>query len=408
MRRRIAGTLTLLAIASVLAPSAQAAIDARWQAETGEIVHDTAFAPDGSIYVVGERLAKISRAGFLAKYSAGGDLLWSKAWLPDPHASTTGVAVDVAPDGRVVWVGHVYGQCEGNGWFMQVHRPSGVRLHRYVTPGWACEIAQNVSDVEVIAGRPQIVVSGYGHGCCGDPEQDGWVRGFTMGALPQWTAQFEPPAGVSPSYSDRATSVASAGGWVYVVGWAATVPRDGETLRPAGMVVLQKMTLSGDVTWRKGAFRGRYGNESTAVADARRGRVTIAVSSRVGTIGWGMNPPPEAWLGAFTTDGDRLWTRTWGTEWRFAADPTGVSIDAAGHTWVVGTRRDPGDRGLDVFVRRFSPAGVLADRSLIDGPERWLVGTGVDTLGVRGSVAGAATNRFNESTSGRVWVVGVV
>ena len=77
--------LTLL-IAS--ATTADAAIHVGWHVDRGISIKEVAAAPNGSIYIVGDRRRSISVAAFVTKLSATGRALWSRSWLPDPHAST--------------------------------------------------------------------------------------------------------------------------------------------------------------------------------------------------------------------------------------------------------------------------------------------------------------------------------
>jgi len=152
-----------LALLFAFTEPAAAAINVGWHVDRGVRLKEVAAAPNGPIYIVGDRRRSISVAAFVTKLSASGRVLWSHSWLPDPHASTNAVAVDLMPNGNVVWTGVVQGQCEGNGWFVQVNRPNGTLVHRYVTPGWPCSIAESVNDIA--ATDSQIVGPGVTHGC---------------------------------------------------------------------------------------------------------------------------------------------------------------------------------------------------------------------------------------------------
>src|SRR5204863_2839806 len=83
------------------------------------------------------------------------------------------------------------------------------------------------------------------------------------------------------------------------------------------------------------------------------------------------------WLGRFTTGGGMVWSRTFEDQKPHAAEPAGVAIDASNATWVVGTRRDVADHGLDVFVRRYSAGGALTGGATLDAAVRFAHGTGV-------------------------------
>jgi hypothetical protein len=76
-------------------------------------------------------------------------------------------------------------------------------------------------------------------------------------------------------------------------------------------------------------------------------------------------------------------------------------VDASKSTWVVGTRRDPSDHGLDVFVRRFGPGGASLGGLSFDAGVRRLIGGGIAPRGTSAYVTGSAT----APSSGLVWRV---
>jgi hypothetical protein len=404
MRRLLAPVLCSVLLFTSASP-AVAAIHSGWRLKLGIRLQAVAAAPDGSIYVVGDKRDSITAKAFLAKLKPDGTRLWTRAWLPNVHASTNAVALDLMPNGNIAWTGTVQQQCESNGWFVQVNRPNGTLARRYVTPGWQCPIsAENVTDIAASADR--IVVTGYTHGCCGDPYQDGWVQALDTTAHPTWRTNVEPPASTPHAWFDRATGVSiGAFGNMYVAGWGATKSIPSETSRSAGTMVLWKLTSGGGVLWSHRVGGVPMPSLDTPVAVAARGNaVMLAAGVRGFDVRWhlGSSPPTDGWLGRFTTGGSLVWSRDWDVKNPHAAEATNVAIDTTGATWVVGTRRTVHNKGLDMFVRRYSAGGGRLGKVSLNRATRFLNGTGVAArLGGGAYVTGWVGEDL--AKSGRLW-----
>ena len=400
MRRWTVPAICLALLVAFTEP-ATAAIHVGWHVDRGIRLKEVAAAPKGPIYIVGDRRTSITVAAFVTKVSATGRALWSRSWLPDPHASTNAVAVDLMPNGNVVCTGVVQGQCEGNGWFVQVNRPNGTLVHRYVTPGWPCSIAESVTDVTATAG--QIVVTGFKHGCCADLYQDGFVQALDPTAHPTWRTNVEPPAPTPHAWFDAATGISmGAFGNMFVAGWGATKPILHETSQIAGTPVLWKLTSGGAVLWSHRVGVSMPSLEAPVTVAARGNAVMVTAGIHGSSVRWGAFPPTDAWLGRFTTGGSLVWSRQWDKKNPHAAEPMNIAIDGSGATWMVGTRPTVANKGLDLFVRRFGPGGVRLGMVSLDGASRFLNGTGVAT---RFGAGGYVTGWFGKDQwkGGRVW-----
>jgi hypothetical protein len=402
--RRPLAVLSLTSLLVILGTVAPQAASVQWVHKAGKTIDAVAVDAAGNTYAVGTTLTGSGkRAAILLKYGPAGTKLWSRIWLPPAADLTGGDAVTVASDGSVYWGGGATPPgCEGDGWFLRKVGSNGRLLWHRDQRGWQqCKVATILSDID--ASAQAVVFSAFHHGCCGDPYADGWVRAFTPGGDPRWKAPFEPPASVPHRFFDRATGIALGGlDRVFVAGWAAK-ERIGspEETNPKGIIVIEKIAPDGSVLWSKRARRINDVRTDAAIS-VRGDRVMVASRARPGHIWW-PGQPPAAWLGRFTVAGDRVWSRIWGTKWRFGAEPAQVSIDSRLSTWVVGTRRDPTDRGLDLFVRRYSAGGDLTWSRTFDGPTRYFHGSGISagTSGV--SLSGTVgSQRFDESKSGRV------
>ena len=84
-------TVPVICLTLLIAPAttADAAINVGWHVDRGVRLKEVVAAPDGSVYIVGDRRRSISAAAFVAKLSPTGVTRWTRSWLPDPHASTT-------------------------------------------------------------------------------------------------------------------------------------------------------------------------------------------------------------------------------------------------------------------------------------------------------------------------------
>jgi hypothetical protein len=377
MRVRACSALVAVALVLTLAPPATAAIRPVWRQRIGTGLYAVATAPDGSVYTVGDKSFSITRKAIVVKLAPDGTREWQRSWLPGKRASTRGLGVAVMPNGNVVWIGSVQGSCEGGGWFVEVRRPAGALIHRYVTKGWQCSIAETVRDVAVSGDL--IVVAGYDHGCCGSPFQDGWVRAFDATGHRIWQTNFEPPAPTPSAWYDRATGVSvDATDHVYVAGWAATKRIVDDTDTVKGTVTLQELSGSGGVLWSRRVGTARMPTLSERVAVSVRGaRMMVTAGIHGNGLWWHQRRgASDGWLGAFTTGGDPVWSRTWDVTKPRGAEPWQVAIAADGSTWVVGSRRNARQHRFDLFARRYSAAGRLLG-SISTGTGASTIGSGV-------------------------------
>ena len=374
------------------------------------------MGPKGAIYVAGSRLnGTFETKALLAKLTPAGDVVWTRTWLPSnkvshatsfPFWSTRATAVTVADDGTIYVTGFVEKtNCEGGGWFIRKYGPSGKLLHafgRYQKTKLAqCTLRPQFTS-GIAAHGHLVVVAGQDFGCCDDPATDGWVRAFNARLRPRWKAQFEPPAPTPRTWFDTADGVAiGSGGNVFAGGWASSEPpaTGFATFTGIGAVVLEKLSSTGGLLWTRTTGATMFADSGLVAVAARGDRVMVSAPVDGSGVVWGSTKRTRAWLGRFTSDGPLVWTRTWGLRKTTAAEPTDVGVDASGSTWVVGTKRDPSDHGLDLFVRRFGPGGSPQGARSFDGGVTRLRGGGIAPRGSAAFVTGSAT----APSSGRVW-----
>jgi hypothetical protein len=418
MTKRLLLLLAALTILATSAPPSATALTTSWQKKLGADLASVAVSPTGAIYVAGSRLnGTFETKALLAKLTPAGDVVWTRTWLPSnkldratgfPFWSTRATAVTVADDGTIYVTGFVEKtNCEGGGWFIRKYGPSGKLLHafgRYQKTKLAqCTLTPQFTS-DIAARGKLVVVAGQDFGCCDDPATDGWVRAFNARLRPRWKAQFEPPASTPSAWFDTADGVAiGSGGNVFAGGWASTGPPPSDTVRFTGIgaVVLEKFDATGGVLWTRTAGPSMFAGSGVVGVAAHGDRVMLSAAIDGTGVWWGSSKRTRAWLGRFKPGGSLVWSRTWGLRKKAAAEPTGVAVDASKSTWVVGTRRDPSDHGLDVFVRRFGPGGASLGGLSFDAGVRRLIGGGIAPRGTSAYVTGSAT----APSSGLVWRV---
>ena len=387
MRMTRLSTVSVVAATALLlgvAPAASA-ISVRWRATGGTVTADAVAAADGSIYAVGSQRQSISVAVTLRKFTAAGTLRWTRSWLPDPHASTHGVGVAVGDDGTIYVLGRILGQCEGGGWFVRAYAPGGQLRWKYLTPGWACSLAERPTDIDVRGDL--VVVSGTSFGCCGDPYHDGWVQAFHRRLDPWWRADVEPPAPTPSAWYDTAGGVGiGSSGNVFASGWAATRAIVDESSPTPGTPIVAKLRGNGARVWsRRANVSMPTPYLAVPIAVGADGVVIAAGIEGKGTQ-WGSSPT-TGWLASYSVDGVLRWQRRFGGGPEVASGPTGLAF-SGGTLWVEGSRRDGGDRGIDVFVRTYRAGGALLDKTRIDPASRYLYAN--DTGAVPGGAAATA------------------
>ena len=413
----LVAALTLLtASAAAAAPPKAVALTISWQKQLGMDLRSVAVSPTGAIYVAGSRLnGTFETKALLAKLTPAGDVVWTRTWLPSnkvshatgfPFWSTRATAVTVADDGTIYVTGFVEKtNCEGGGWFIRKYGPSGKLLHafgRYQKTKLAqCTLRPQFTS-DIAARGKLVVVAGQDFGCCDDPATDGWVRAFNARLRPRWKAQFEPPASTPSAWFDTADGVAIGdGGSVFAGGWASSEPpaTGFASFTGNGAVVLEKLNPTGGLLWTRTTGATMFADSGLVAVAARGDRVMVSAPVDGTGVAWGSTKRTRAWLGRFKPDGPLVWTRTWGLRKTAAAEPTDVAVDASRSTWVIGTKRDPSDHGLNVFVRRFGPGGASLGGISLDGGVTRLRGGGIAPRGAAAFATGSAT----APSSGRVW-----
>ena len=401
-----AAILAAIAIATVLVPPLTATASpppGRPTALTFDVRSGAvAIDRDGNAFVAGFRVLDDAIA-VIEKLDPDGVPIWTRTWS-QPQAHATGDEVVVAPDGSVYLAGTVgSNHFEGGGWFLRKYDGDGTLLWSRDEPGWQRgQTSDRTSGLAVSGGA--VLLAGSFSGCCGDFRQrDGWVLAFGASGRRLWRNAFE-PGGDLNGFSDEAEAiVAGPGGGSYVGGWTALGPESEERVA-SHELLLQELDPAGNVVWSR-TYPSVAARDQDFGVDLALHRRTLMVSALVAGHQVQLRARPgHAWLGRFTLSGEPIWWRTWGRSWTRAAEPSAVVVDRKGRIFVVGTRRDASDHGLDGFLRAFSPSGrALWDRRLHVG-RRFVVGADV---AVRSRTVIATTEaldaRYGEGVAGSLW-----
>lgn len=400
---RFAASLAIaIPLAVGVAPEA-GAISIHWTEKAGTVTADAVAGRDGSIYAAGTKRQSISVAVTLRKYTPSGSLRWKRSWLPSPQASTHGVGVAVGGDGTIYVLGRILGQCEGSGWFVRAYAPGGQFRWKYLTPHWACGVAERPTDIAVQGDL--VVVSGTSFGCCSDPFHDGWVQAFHRRLTPWWRADVEPPSPTPRAWFDTAGGVGiGPSGNVFVSGWAATRAIVDETSPTPGTPILAKLRGNGARVWsRRADVSMPTAFLAVPLAVSADG---VAIAGGIDGKGteWGSSPT-TGWVASYTVNGVLRWQRRFGGGPEIASGPTGLAF-GGGRLWMEGSRRDPGNRGVDVFIRRYGAGGTLLGKRRIDpANKRYLYANDIGAVPGGAAATAQAGDPFG-GTGGWLWRLG--
>jgi hypothetical protein len=357
MRRAwcIAVLMVVALAASVPAPGALGVSGPAWHREPGGSPIGVTVAASGQVYVTGQIWAppvgpdsSHRWAMVVAKYGPEGGLFWRQTWRHlEPGWSAHGRTVAPAPGGGV-YVGGA------STWYEDSHPI----VWRYSSSGrlvWMRSLPYSIQagEVESLAADANGVIAAVqSTGCCDEVRHNGVIVALDRDGRTSWRTDFEVP-GIAATWDGIAGVAIGLDDRVYAVGHVDRTYFDSaDDPAPDEDLVVQQLSRSGDVRWTRvigdGAQRDR--ESATAVA-ARSGRVIVTAA---------LNDWTRAWVGAFATDGARLWAHGLGQVYRTA--PVAVAIAPWGPAYVAVDRTvfSGGDVSTTSTLRRYAPDGTLA------------------------------------------------
>lgn len=309
-----------------------------------DFAYATALDSSGNVYVGGQTFGTIPGQqsygiadGFLRKYSASGQILWTRQFGPNINwANVSGVAI--GGGGNIYIVGtaaqgtSIYTPVDA---FIRKYDPSGRLLWTrwYVSPGQGhAALAGGVA----VGSRGTVYVVGSEWGFPYDVgTADAFIRAYSPRGGVYWTRKFD-SAG-----DDWAMGVdIDSRGSIYVVGSTTGVlPRQRSIGGQDGFI--RKYSPRGGIYWTR-QFGHRTDDEARdVVVDAGHNAYVVGVL--------GSN---KAFARKFSPEGSSLWARSWTKH-----QAEGAAIDPSNNLYVVGYyQSSPITKS---FVRKFTPGGTL-------------------------------------------------
>lgn len=347
----------------------------------------------GAVYLAGSTTGTLpgqatasSEDAFVAKYDAGGGLLWLRQFGSDGNDYARGAASDSA--GNVYVGGETTGALPGQ---TRTSAFGDAFLRKYDSAGgevWTRQFGVNsgsIVRINAVAVDPAdfVYVTGWTtHGLSGQTalgQYDVFVRKYDPNGNELWTRQFGTTA-----YDYGLALTASQSGGVIVAGYTlGTLP--GQVKSGSDDAFAARIDSSGTIVWMTqfGTLAGTY-TRAYAVAEGPDGSV-FAGGHLNGTFpGQATTGSQDAFVRKLNSSGTEQWTRQFGSAGLDEAK--GLSVDASGTVSVIGytTATLPGQVSAgsqDAFARRFGPSGNDAGTLQFGtaGPENVLSGAGDST-----------------------------
>lgn len=321
-----------------------------------EVVRGVAIDAAGDILVAGETSGALAgeSAGFsdgwLRKYDAAGEVVWTRQFGSDATDELRGVATD--PEDNVLLVGSTYGALGDTDL-----AGADIWVRKYDVAGavvWTRQFGSDATDlaggVATDSGGNIIVVGHTDHGF-----DAGFFEVYVRKLDPQgeevWTREFGSDA------TDHGIGVATdSGGNVFVAGntYGAIVSGGGGDWD----VWVRMYDPAGKIEWTRQFGTGAY-DQVRAMATDPFGNVILTGETQ-GVLSGHAAGPADVWVRVYSPAGDIVWTRQFGSDSFDSAG--GVTADAEGYITVMGDTPGVlvGDSagGNDAWLRRYDPAGV--------------------------------------------------
>ncbi len=334
-----------------------------WWRETRASVASIDAAEDGSVYIAGTRLTDEGGRMVAARYGPAGRLIW-RTWRPGLSFSARGTAVVAAPGGGAYVAGSshrirkhdlsppVYA-------VIRRHSSSGALRWKVRIPLPPQAIGGEISGLAADRRGVVAAINFYASSNYGGIFHDGQVWAFDAAGGLEWRRDFEAP-GISGTFDGVGDVAIGPNGLVYAVGHVDRTHRDDLTDPPSDEdLLIQQLSRAGAVRWSR-TFRdpGRADRDDAVSVAVRPGLVVVGgyVDGQPPTLAYVPAFRSRAWVGAFDTRGNRLWSHRWGDRTP-TREVTSVSIAPWGAVYVAAVRDRP--HHPSSVVRRYARDGTL-------------------------------------------------
>ncbi|HEY9824139.1 MAG TPA: SBBP repeat-containing protein [Stenomitos sp.] len=306
----------------------------QWKQQLGSSVNDYSYgiATDskGNVFITGSTdgalggTSKGFRDAWVAKYSPGGTLLWTKQLGTSEYEESRGVATD--SKGNVLITGYTEGSLGGtnktgaDAWVAK-YSPGGFLK-------WKRQLgsSDNESSLGVATdSKGNIFISGYTGGSLGGTNRgsyDAWVAKYSPGGFLKWKRQLG-----SSAYEESRGVTTDSNGNVFIAGRTDGALRG--TSNGSIDAWVAKYSPGGTLLWTKQLGTSEY-DDSRDVATDSKGNVFIAGYTE-GSLGGVQRGESDAWVAQFNPQGKQLWLRQDGTTrvdraWGIAVDSSDFVI----------------------------------------------------------------------------------
>lgn len=352
-----------------------------WGSSTNDYALGAAADASGFVYVVGYTLGSFDgevnpggEEALLTKYGIDGRRQWTRLWGSGSTEHAHGVALAV--DGAIYVAGHTSGAFDG----ATNAGGADVFLSRFTVDGnrewsriWGSSKSDYVNGLAV-DGDGNIYVTGYAYGAF-----DGQT---TMGGCDAFLSRFDSAGNREWSRlwgsasNDVAVGVAIAGGSIYVAGYTGG---RFDNLSKAGGTdpFLVRFNTNGDREWSR--MWGSVSNDTVSgVTVDGLGNVYVAGTVSAGFDDQVVSSDSDIFTTMFTADGAKTWTRIWGSSDLDRAQ--GITADREGNVFVCGYAMDAFDEEAhagktDAFLTRFMDNGywyvMSAAGQVLSWREHW-------------------------------------
>ena len=329
--------MLVLGLAMVKLAEAQTlTIEKTWGGTGNDIGRGVAVDASGNVYVTGD--TDSFSAGmhnvFLLKYSSAGVLQWQKTWGGASGDRAYGVAVDAS--GNVYVTGYTWSFGAGSfDVFLLKYSSAGVLQWQKTWGGTSDDEGYGVA----VDASGNVYVTGYTWSF-GAGMYDVFLLKYSSAGVLQWQKTWGGASG-----DDGSGVAVDASGNVYVTGDTKSFGAG------QGDVFLLKYSSAGVLQWQK-TWGGGGNDIGSGVAVDASGNVYVTGDTK--SFGAGSD---DAFLLKYSSAGVLQWQKTWGGGGNDIG--RGVAVDASGKVYVTGYTDSFGACQGDVFLLKYSSAGVL-------------------------------------------------
>lgn len=319
-----------------------------------DMAHAVAVDAVGNVLVAGETLGALEGTyqgrgdAFVRKYSPAGEVIWTRQFGTDDIDSVRALAVDGS--GNVHLAGYTFGTLEG---FRQGNTDAFVR--KYSADGdvvWTRQFGTELQDIAsavAVDAAGNVAVAGYTGGDLGGPTagwNDAFLRKYGPAGNELWTVQ------VGTDVGDAMHGVAyDSSGNIVVAGYTLGTLVEGAP--GYGDAFVSKYDYEGAEIWTR-QFGTSSEDRADAIAVDAAGNVLVA-GHTYGTLEGTRQGRSDAFVRRYTADGDPDWTSQFGTAAEDEAHA--VVVDSRGNVLVAGITRGSLEGEAfgqeDVFVRKY-------------------------------------------------------